>query len=294
MLMHDTRQVSGHCPPPRFLDNGGNELCGMPQLDGTWQLVCWRHSSGPRCRPPRRAALPSDDADDDNGPHYHFHYHYHSPYVKYDDSSDTQRFSGAQQFAPGGQAGANRYYTPGYLNSSRTPSPSQSYIGDRDDEDGRTEILDQPGSDEANSNDEVGENVDQPDSEDYMPPPAIPNQPAKVVNFYASPQSTASQVAARAAPPHAAQGLPGDRGYLRVIVPMPDTHLIYDGHEIPGKGLLRSVMTARIAAGGSTAYSLVACWKDDSGTPRVSVHEAAIEAGEHQTVEFNVAPAQRP
>lgn len=215
------------------------------------------------------AALPSEDADGDDGVHYHFHYHYHSPYLKYDDSGDAPRYSGAQQFAPTGQAGANRYYTPGYLNSSRTPSPARSYIGDRDAEDGRTEITDQPlGTQQADSNDEVGENVDQPNMQGYMPPPAIQNQPSRAAG---------------------AQSLPGDRGYLRVIVPMPDTRLIYDGHEVPGKGLLRSVMTRRIPDGGSLAYSLVACWKDQSGSPRVSVHEAAIEAGEHQTVEFNVA-----
>ena len=202
--------------------------------------------------------------------HYHLHNHYHSPYLSHSDSAPLPGFSqaAAQPFAPSGVAGANRYYAPSYLNSSRTPAPPSRFLGDREDAD-PTEILDSPGYDEAASNDEVGENVDQPATQ------MASDSAGEIVD---SPRAS-----------NGPRALPGDRGYLRVIVPMPGTKLIYDGHEVPGTGVLRSLMTARIPAGESQAYTLVAYWKDSTGHPRVSVHEASISAGDHQTVQFNVA-----
>ncbi len=254
----------------------------------------------------------TDSSADSGDTHYHFHYHYHPPYLSHYDSSGASGYGGnsAQPFAPNGTAGANRYYTQGYLNSSRTPSPSQSFVGDRDDEDGQTEIMDQPGSDEADSNDEVGENVDEPpafagaNTQQISSQPITPQPIAPQPSFYSNNNPRPNQPAGNAARPNSASrpssaarpssnagpvGLPGDRGYLRVLVPMPETKLIYDGHEVPGNGLLRLLMTARIQNGGTLTYTLVASWKDISGKSRVSVHDGAIEAGEHQTVEFNVA-----
>ena len=71
-------------------------------------------------------------------------------------------------FAPNGDAGANRYYTQGYLNSSRTPLPQAGFVGDREDAGDPTEIMDTP-YDEASDNDEVGENVDEVPVCGYFP-----------------------------------------------------------------------------------------------------------------------------
>ncbi len=208
--------------------------------------------------------------------HYHVHNHYHSPYLSHADSAGPSGYGpgSTQPFAPNGVAGANRYYTPGYMNSSRAPSPATRFLGDREDA-GPTEDMDSPDSDDASSNDEAGENVDQPDSDSDGPSSIASDQAGEIVD----------QPGYAFGP----RALPGDRAYLRVIVPAPNTKLIYDGHEVPGSGLLRSLMTARIQPGQSLVYTLVAYWKDPSGKPRVSMHEAAIGAGDHQTVEFNVA-----
>jgi hypothetical protein len=215
----------------------------------------------------------TDPGDGPNELHYHYHTHYHTPYLSHSDDTRMNRPPGgstaaAQPLAPNGVAGANRYYTPGYTSRSRTPSPPTRFLGDREDA-GPTEIMDSPGADDASDNDEVGENTDQPS--------------ARMAS------DNAGEIVDRPSYAFGPRALPGDRGYLRVIVPSPDTKLIYDGHEVSGKGLLRSVMTARVAPGQSLPYTLVAYWKDSAGHPRVSVHEAAIGAGDHQTVQFNVA-----
>ena len=102
-------------------------------------------------------------------------------------------------FAPNGDAGANRYYTQGYLNAGRTPLPQAGFVGDREDAGDPTEIMDTP-DDEASDNDEVGENVDEPTVR------PVPNRSGGIVD-----------------PPQPVDGpraLPGDRAYLRVFVPV--------------------------------------------------------------------------
>ncbi len=229
----------------------------------------------------------TDPSDAPTEVHYHFHNHYHSPYLSHYDSAGTPNAGGpgnaqfgAQPFTPNGVAGANHYYTPRYLKSSRTASPSTRFLGDTEDA-GPTEDMDSTDSGDASSNDEVGENVDQPPASSFGPP-----------NSYLPASGSSRQtgeITNQSGYAFGPRALPGDRAYLRVIVPAPNTKLIYDGHEVAGKGLLRSLMTARIQPGQSLVYTLVAYWKDPSGNPRVSVHEAAISAGDHQTVEFNVA-----
>jgi hypothetical protein len=223
----------------------------------------------------------TDPSDAPGEVHYHFHNHYHSPYLSQYDSGGTPSAgmpgfgaNNGQPFAPNGVAGANRYYTPGYLKAGRTPLPSTPFLGNHEDA-GPNEDMDSTDSDEASSNDEVGENVDQPATGGYARQTRDSSQAGEIVDqpsYAFGPRS-----------------LPGDRGYLRVIVPTPNTKLIYDGHEVAGSGLLRSLMTARIQPGQSLVYSLVAYWKDPSGNPRASAHEAAIGAGDHQNVQFNVA-----
>ncbi len=231
----------------------------------------------------------TDPSDAPTEVHYHIHNHYHSPYLSHYDSGGTPNSGapsygqfGAHPFAPNGVSGANRYYTPGYLKSGRTPAPSTRFLGNSEDA-GPTEDMDSTSGDDDSGNDEVGENVDQPAATNYGPLTA--NVPANGGSDEAG--ENVDQPSYAFGP----RALPGDRGYLRVIVPTPNTRLIYDGHEIPGKGLLRSLMTARIQPGQSLVYSLVAYWKDPSGSPHASAHEAAIGAGDHQTVTFNVAPS---
>jgi hypothetical protein len=228
----------------------------------------------------------TDPSDAPTEVHYHFHNHYHSPYLSHYDSAGTPSAgmpgygqagygqAAARPFAPNGVAGANRYYTPGYLKSSRTPSPTTQFLGNREDA-GPTEDMDSTDSSEGSSNDEVGENVDQPPARGYGQPNMASDQAGEIVD--------------RPSYEFGPRALPGNRGYLRVIVPTPNAKLIYDGHEVVGKGLLRSLMTARIQPGQSLVYTLVTYWKDPAGNSRVSVHDAAIGAGDHQTVQFNVA-----
>ncbi len=214
--------------------------------------------------------------------HYHVHHHYHSPYVSHSDDGPLPGYGPgvSRPFAPNGVAGGNRYYTQGYLNSSRTPASGTQFLSDSEDAGDPTEIQNTP-DELTEGNDEVGENVDQPDPRSGAGAGG-PNAGGPFTSGFSGQSSGASHQS------NAPQSLSGDRGYLRVIVPMPDTRLTYDGHELPGKGLLRTLLTPRIRTGEPRPYRLTAYWQDESGRQRVSTRQGTIHAGDHETVEFDV------
>jgi hypothetical protein len=210
--------------------------------------------------------------------HYHVHHWYHYP----DGSTGGN--------SPGGRNGR----WAGYLSSGATPAPSTRFLGDSEDAD-PTEIAEGPEVDDAGGDDEVGENVDQPPAsamvDEPLPSSAMLGSGAVNGAISGPAPSRVTKIQSWPAPSFGPRNLPGDRAYLRVICPSPNTKLIYDGHEVPGQGLLRNLMTPRISPGKELSYTLLASWKDTSGNPRVSVHAGAIGAGNHETVEFNVAVA---